>query len=71
MTSEVNVSTVLDSLSAKIGDMTVENMVLKLQVAQLTEANTALTEQVKALQLTMRVVGLDENGQPLVDGVSP
>jgi hypothetical protein len=71
MTSEVNVSVVLDALSAKIGTMSVENEVLKLQVAQLTEVNTALTEQVQALQLTMRVVGLDENGQPLVDVINP
>lgn len=71
MTSEVNVSVVLDALSAKIGTMSVENEVLKLQVAQLTEVNTALAEQVQALQLTMRVVGLDENGQPLVDVINP
>lgn len=71
MTSEVDVSTVLDALSVKIGEMTVENEVLRLQVAQLTEINTALVEQVRTLRLTMRVVGLDENGQALVDGVNP
>lgn len=71
MTSEVDVSTVLDALSVKIGEMTVENEVLRLQVAQLTEINTALVEQVRTLRLTMSVVGLDENGQALVDGVNP
>ena len=65
MTSEVDVSTVLDALSVKIGAMSVQNEVLRLQVAQTAELNAALTEQVQALRLTMRVVGLDETGQPI------
>lgn len=69
MTSEVDVSTVLDALSVKIGAMSVQNEVLRLQVAQTAELNAALTEQVEALRLTMRVVGLDETGQPIPHGI--